>query len=573
MNTRVYAYATILATFLTGLAIGNFFASRKKITINQAWNKLALVTILSSLTAIIPIYFVNANITQLQLTIKHAVYDFTQLQMTANLVSFLFISAFFVIIPTFFFGCVFPYALRIAKSEHTISDQSGKLLAANTIAGVLASVLITFIAIPMIGIIWTIKVIAFISLIAGIYCLLRSHEKSKVVITCATVLFIGLVILPHDKLVQLLLDKEGGHLIWYNEGIGNTVAVIEQGQEPRTFRRLFIQGVSNTGDIMASKRYMRLQTYLPLLIHDNNPKSALVIALGTGITAGAMTNYPTLEHRDVFELLPEVIEGTKYFSGNYNVGANPNINIIAGDGRHQLMKSDHTYDMITLEPPPPTAVGVSNLYSADFYKLAKKHLNKGGMLAQWWPIATQTVNGSKSIVSTMLSQFRYVSLWSTEMHEMLLIGSDTPQKIDSAHINNVMLQSPKLRESLKEVGISNSSQLLATYMADTEALKEFVNNAPLITDNYPLLEFDPWSNESVITEIMPTLLKMQSLPPSLPQKLKISVDKEQQNLRFFYIAGMAAYEGQEKIGAQYMKWVFDNNPDNAYFQWFNPKRK
>ena len=38
---------------------------------------------------------------------------------------------------------------------------------------------------------------------------------------------------------------------------------------------------------------------LPLLIHNGEPRSALVIGFGTGITAGALLSYPALEHRVV----------------------------------------------------------------------------------------------------------------------------------------------------------------------------------------------------------------------------------------------------------------------------------
>lgn len=51
------------------------------------------------------------------------------------------------------------------------------------------------------------------------------------------------------------------------------------------FHRLYIQGLSNSGDSLTSLRYMRL---LPLLIHRGESRSALVIGLGTEITAGAL---------------------------------------------------------------------------------------------------------------------------------------------------------------------------------------------------------------------------------------------------------------------------------------------
>ena len=96
------------------------------------------------------------------------------------------------------------------------------------------------------------------------------------------------VLTPSDKLAAMLTAGRSGTLVFYEEGRGGTVAVLEQNAGSKRFRRLYIQGVSNTGDAMPSLRYMRLQAMLPLIIHGGEPKSALVIGLGTGITAGAV---------------------------------------------------------------------------------------------------------------------------------------------------------------------------------------------------------------------------------------------------------------------------------------------
>ena len=56
-----------------------------------------------------------------------------------------------------------------------------------------------------------------------------------------------------------------------------------------------------------SLRYMRLQALLPLLVHRGEPRSALVVGFGTGITAGALLADPELETRVVVELLPSVV--------------------------------------------------------------------------------------------------------------------------------------------------------------------------------------------------------------------------------------------------------------------------
>ena len=102
-----------------------------------------------------------------------------------------------------------------------------------------------------------------------------------------------------------------------------------------------------------------------------------------------MLQYEGLETRLCAELLPEVAEAAKHFEGNYGAASDPRIEIRLRDGRRELLRSLDSYDLITLEPPPPSAAGVVNLYSRDFYKLAAARLRTNGLLAQWLPLPTQ----------------------------------------------------------------------------------------------------------------------------------------------------------------------------------------
>ena len=70
---------------------------------------------------------------------------------------------------------------------------------------------------------------------------------------------------------------------------------------------------------------MRLQALLPLLIHRETPRTALVIGLGTGITGGALLTWPGLEHRAVAELLPAVVRAAPQFKGNYSMSTDARI--------------------------------------------------------------------------------------------------------------------------------------------------------------------------------------------------------------------------------------------------------
>lgn len=571
MNTRSFAYATILSVLLAGLMAGNFAANRIKLS-SEASYAAVLVVMTSAMTfTILPYLLIDESVWQTQLSIKSFVFDNVGNAMLSSAMSFIFIAFFFVFFGAFFFGCVFVLALKVQRGEQSQARFSGELLGFNTIAGVLATLVVGFWLIPQIGAISTIKVLSGLIAVVVLAASRFTRHRTVVAMTCV-LLVVVTVVLPKNRLSDMLVTKEGGTLLWFSEGVGNTVAVIEQGEGKRKFRRLYIQGVSNTGDVMASLRYMRLQSYIPALIAPNPPQNALVIGLGTGITAGALSNIESLEKKHVFELLPEVQEATRFFKGNYlSSPQDSGVDVFIGDGRHQLSRTNIEYDLITLEPPPPTASGVSNLYSDDFYKLAKQRLSSSGVLAQWWPIATQSVEASRSIVATMLNNFEYVTLWSTEVHEMLLVGSDEPQILSFDEASDFLSSNPKVEASLLEVGVTGRDSLLATYVGSRKQLELFApSSTPLITDDYPLLEFDEWTNELVITEIMPELINLFTLVPSAKGERAAQAKVEQDKLVAFYIATMAAYEKEPDIWLEYMNWVLKQDPSNEYFVWFKP---
>jgi len=123
---------------------------------------------------------------------------------------------------------------------------------------------------------------------------------------------------------------------------------------------------------------MRLQALLPLLIAEREPKSALVIGYGTGITSGALIAFPSLTKRVCVELLLGIVEASPLFQGNYSAATDPRLQMRIGDGRRELLRSPETYDLITLEPPPPSAAGVANLYSTNFLNYHPYHIARPG---------------------------------------------------------------------------------------------------------------------------------------------------------------------------------------------------
>jgi len=257
------------------------------------------------------------------------------------------------------------------------------------------------------------------------------------------------------------------------------------------------------------------------------------------------------------------------FNGNLDSAADSRLALHIGDGRHYLLATKQRFDLITLEPPPPSARGVVNLYSTDFYELARKRLAPDGILAQWWPIATQNVEDSQAMMQSILDVFPYVTVWTTDIYEMMVLGSMQPMEMDAEQIK-ARFAFPGVRKALAEVGIANPSELLATYVMGRDGLENFAGAAESVTDNRPRIEYAPWVRPDEIRRILPRLLNLAGAIPlqNATQGFRDAILAEQQELFDFYRLTLAAAAGDRELWNKLISRVITRDPDNPYYRWF-----
>ena len=76
------------------------------------------------------------------------------------------------------------------------------------------------------------------------------------------------------------------------------------------------------------------------------------------------------------------------------------------DGRHFVERAPPgSYDVVSMEPPPPTAEGVHPLYSLEFYRAVDRALRRDGVLMQWVPLYHLTPNETRCLVKTQAAVF------------------------------------------------------------------------------------------------------------------------------------------------------------------------
>jgi spermidine synthase len=173
-----------------------------------------------------------------------------------------------------------------------------------------------------------------------------------------------------------------------------------------------------------------VQGHLPALFYGKPgyPKRALGIALGTGQTFGALLLYP-LEQLDVVDISPEMVElSLRHFADfNHGIGTDERVNIHQDDGRHFVERAPNEfYDVVTLEPPPPTMDGVYSLYSREFFANVERILRDGGVVTQWLPLYMLSPNEARGIIKTQAAVFPHTFVLTAGLGDFIVLSVKGP---------------------------------------------------------------------------------------------------------------------------------------------------
>ena len=568
LNTRAYAFALVLAVYLLGLVAGSILYARWADRVRRPWLAFGVLELAAAASTVGTFVWLGPWLPAAQANLAARVAALTGASNLGFSASLLLPPFVLLFLPTVFQGAAFPAAARLVAGPSHAGRDVGLVTAVNTLGGIAGTWLTGFVAIPGLGVVHTVGVLAVVGALLGVVACARGQGWRP---AAAVALAIGAVAfnLRRDHLAEMLATLHGGKLLAFDEGPGGTVAITTEPFQGHTYHRLYIQGVSNSGDNMLSQRYMRLQTLLPLLIHRGTPRAALVIGLGTGITCGTLLTFPDLQQRTCVELLPAVRRSVRYFDGNFDVGSDPRVDIRLADGRRFLLLNDARYDLITAEPPPPTATGVVNLYSRDFYQLCAARLAPQGIVAQWLPLTTQNDQESRALVRSFIDVFPYAQLWTTELHETLLVGSRDPLPLNAAAIA-ARFQQPSVQQALAAVGVPDVETLLATFLMDRDALVAYAGTTTAVTDNNPHIEYAPLLQPDDFPHLAETLLALRHDPPltGLDADATARMIAARERLHTFYQASLLAIRGRHAEVEPLLQRVFRDQPDNPYYRYF-----
>jgi len=139
--------------------------------------------------------------------------------------------------------------------------------------------------------------------------------------------------------------------------------------------------------------------------------------------------------------------------------------------------------VITADIIQPNHAGAGNVYSVEYFRLARAALNDGGLMLQW--LNRRETTPYKLIMRTFLEVFPDATLWNDGA---LMVGSVGPLKISRAAFQR-KLADRATREVLHEIGLDSFQALLGQYTAGPAEMRGIVGPGALLTDDRPLVEY------------------------------------------------------------------------------------
>ena len=522
IGPTTYAFATMAAAFISGLAIGSAIGTRlaRRVERPAVWLSAMLV---ASAIAASGAAWVTA--TRMPLIVAAQVADpgaaFTQVVVTQA-----FGTALLLLPMTLALGATFPLALAGAGGgASSVGRDAARVYTANTIGAIAGALVAGFALVPALGLRLTFQTAACIGALGGAACLaialrvprtedgLRTKDGPRTKNQGPrTILWPAAVAVASLATIFLLpgWDREllasgaykyapylgsdnfetvlrAGTLEYYKEGAAATVSV----RRLTGTRSLAIDGkvdASNAGDMLTQ----RMLGLLPVLVH-GKAHDICIIGLGSGVTLGSALASGSVEHADVVEISPEVVDASHYFDReNGHALAKPGVRLIVGDGRSHLLLTPRRYDVIVSEPSNPWMSGVASLFTRQFFEAARARLKPDGLLCQWAHTYDISPRDLQSIVGTFGSVFPQGTLWVVGGGDLLLIGAKDGEILPRLAAVEPGSRKGTVASTLVDVGIAEGTApfaLLSQFAGGPRELERYSAGALIQTDDRTALEY------------------------------------------------------------------------------------
>jgi len=482
LGGSVYAFATMLASFLVGIALGSALAARLASSQERATRGFAVAQLGIAALSIAAFAAIDA-IPSLARSIGAG----GRGSLAANAA----VCALVLLPGALWIGASFPFAVRcLARDGADAAAATARVYAWNTVGAITGAIATGFWLLPGLGFAGTLTAAAATNLALAAACAGLARPAARRLVAAAGVGLLALVVFRPGEPWRLLRaspitgPSSQGEVSFFAVGRSASVLLIDDG---RSFR-LASNGLPEASIFRADLESPGLNLearWLGLLPVLANPAARSLLIVGLG-GAKALEAVPrTVSSIGLIELEAEVVHANRAV-GALRGGdplADPRMQLIVNDARGALQLTNARFDAITSQPSHPWTAGASHLYTREFFSLVRDHLAPGGVFVQWIGLGFVDAPLLRTLVATLLDVFPAVRLYQPAPGALLFLASDADLPME-AHAAQALATAPA---DFARYGLRLPEDVAAACVLGADDARRFAAGAPLNTDDHNLL--------------------------------------------------------------------------------------
>lgn len=534
VGSSTHAFELMLSAFILGLAIGGLWIKRRIDHLKNPLFVLAVIQIAMGLLAALTLLIYNSTF-DLTLFILKALDTTVEAYNAFNLLTHAL--AMLVMLPaTICAGMTLPLITYILLSKGTGETAIGRVYAANTLGAILGIILAVQVLLPTLGLKNLIAIGAGIDILVGLG-LFWSLRKTSISLPLAKlsasslvlyVVILSLAEFDAYKMSSGIYRRESIHesveLLFHRDGKTASVDLIKL---PTGSIAIKTNGKTDVlvgnHEVSMDEPTMILAAALPLAINPD-VRDVAVIGLGSGLSSNTALMRSNVELVDTIEIEPAVVEAARGFGERVSsVFNDPRSHIHIEDAKTFFTSRKKTYDVIISEPSNPWVSGIASLFSQEFYRQAKRHLNPEGLFVQWMHLYEIDVQLLASVMKALAAEFNSYSAYFTTDADILFIASERSSIKDPGV---TVFDDPALRAELERIEITSLDEILIRKLGSKPMLSPLFAgySLPANSDFHPWLDLNAAKtrfmdlNASELTQLITTPLPLHEVLDSRHQR-------------------------------------------------------
>ena len=537
LGASTHSFELMLSTFILGLALGGLAVRRRVDAAASPERLLGGVQVAMGLLALatLPVYDWSFELMEgLMSGLARTPSGYVLFNLSGQGIAAL------VMLPaTFCAGMTLPLItgalLRRGSGERAI----GRVYAANTLGAIAGVLLAVHFGLPQLGLQWTLTLGAIVDATLGLILLYHFAERPTAfawaTVACAaafTPIAAAFQLDPHKMTAGVyrygdLAASRGATILYNRDGKTATVHLVRYADAIS----IRTNGKSD-GSIVTDRAAERgtdeitmvLTGALPLALKPD-AKSAAVIGIGTGLTTHTLLQSLALERVETVEIEAAMAEAARGFAPRNGAAfADPRGTIIIDDAKTFFSTRNRRYDVLVSEPSNPWVSGVASLFSVEFYRRIRAHLNPGGILVQWFQLYEIDASLLASVMRALGEAFPDYAVFAPSNHDLLIVAGDGALPLPP---KAAVFEQPGLAKELWSVHVLSVGDLDARYLGRRATLEPLFASygMPANSDFYPVLDlnaarhrFLERSAADVVALLTAGVPVLELLEPGMPRR-------------------------------------------------------